>query len=294
MAGGGIVSISKTGHILFFGFGFCAAALAPLLARGGWKMSATLRDPSRASELAQDNITPLFLDTDWEMEAYSHVLVSAPPARDGSDPAFEALAPRLDPGALDWIGYLSTTGVYGDHNGAWIDEETPPGPLGARGQRRAAAERRWSEFGDTHGASVQNFRLAGIYGPMRNALASLRAGTARRINKPGQVFSRIHVDDIARILFAALHSDIGTRSFSVCDDEPAPPADIVAYAADLLGIEPPPVQNFEDADLSEMARSFYAENKRIRNDRIKNELGVALAYPTYREGLTALFKSGAF
>ncbi|MEC8545752.1 MAG: SDR family NAD(P)-dependent oxidoreductase, partial [Pseudomonadota bacterium] len=139
-----------------------------------------------------------------------------------------------------------------------------------------------------------HFRLAGIYGPMRNALVSLRAGTARRIHKPGQVFSRIHVDDITQILFAALHSDIGSRNFSVCDDEPAPPADIVAYAADLLGVEPPPVQNFEDADLSEMARSFYAENKRIRNDRIKTELGVTLSYPTYREGLTALFKSGAF
>ena len=145
MAGGGIVSISKTGHVLFFGFGFCAAALAPFLARGGWKMSATLRDPSRASELAQDNIIPLFLDTDWEMEAYSHVLVSAPPARDGSDPAFEALAARLDPGALDWIGYLSTTGVYGDHNGAWIDEETPPGRWRARA-KRAAAEQRWSNL----------------------------------------------------------------------------------------------------------------------------------------------------
>ena len=129
---------------------------------------------------------------------------------------------------------------------------------------------------------------------MRNALVSLRAGTARRIHKPGQVFSRIHVDDIARILFAALHGDIGSRNFSVCDDEPAPPADIVAYAADLLGVEPPPLQNFEDADLSEMARSFYAENKRIRNDRIKTELGVTLSYPTYREGLAALFKSGAF
>ncbi len=153
---------------------------------------------------------------------------------------------------------------------------------------------RWPEFGDAHRLSVQHFRLAGIYGPKRNALAALRAGTARRILKPGQVFSRIHVDDIANILFAALHSDIGTRNFSVCDDEPAPPADIVAYAAALLGVDPPPSQNFEDADLSEMARSFYEENKRIRNDRIKTELGVTLSHPTYREGLTALFKSGAF
>ena len=288
------MSNSKTGHILFFGFGFCAAALAPLLAQNGWQMSATLRDRSRASELAQRNIAPLFLDTDWEVDTYSHVLVSAPPARDGSDPAFDALASRLNAGALDWVGYLSTTGVYGDHNGAWIDEETPPGPLGARGRRRVAAERRWSEFGDAYGLSVQHFRLAGIYGPMRNALVSLRAGTARRIHKPGQVFSRIHVDDITRILLAALHSDIGSRNFSVCDDEPAPPADIVTYAADLLGVEPPPLQNFEDANLSEMARSFYAENKRIRNDRIKTELGVTLSYPTYREGLTALFKSDAF
>lgn len=284
----------KTGHILFFGFGFCAAALAPLLEQNGWRMSATLRDKSRAPELKQSGVNPLLIDTDLKLGAYSHVLVSAPPTRDGSDPAFDALAARLDLGALNWVGYLSTTGVYGDHKGAWIDEETLPGPLGARGQRRAAVEQRWSEFGDAHGLSVQHFRLAGIYGPKRNALAALRAGTARRILKPGQVFSRIHVDDIANVLFAALHSDIGTRNFSVCDDEPAPPADIVAYAAALLGVDPPPSQNFEDVDLSEMARSFYEENKRIRNDRIKYELGVTLSYPTYREGLTALFKSGAF
>ncbi len=288
------MSDRKTGHVLFFGFGFCASALAPLLAQKGWRMSGTLRDKSRAPELVQSGVAPLFPASNLKLGDYSHVLVSAPPASDGSDPAFDALTAHLDLGVLNWVGYLSTTGVYGDHNGAWINEETPPGPMGVRGQRRAAAEQRWSEFGDSHGISVQHFRLAGIYGPKRNALAALRAGTARRILKSGQVFSRIHVDDIAKILFAALNSDIGTRNFSVCDDEPAPPADIVAYAAALLGVDPPPSQNFEDADLSEMARSFYLENKRIRNDRIKTELGVTLSYPTYREGLTALFNHGAF
>ena len=288
------MSDRKTGHVLFFGFGFCASALAPLLAQKGWRMSGTLRDKSRAPELVQSGVAPLFPASNLKLGDYSHVLVSAPPASDGSDPAFDALTAHVDLGVLNWVGYLSTTGVYGDHNGAWINEETPPGPMGVRGQRRAAAEQRWSEFGDSHGISVQHFRLAGIYGPKRNALAALRAGTARRILKSGQVFSRIHVDDIAKILFAALHSDIGTRNFSVCDDEPAPPADIVAYAAALLGVDPPPSQNFEDADLSEMARSFYLENKRIRNDRIKTELGVTLSYPTYREGLTALFNHGAF
>ena len=288
------MSDRKTGHVLFFGFGFCASALAPLLAQKGWRMSGTLRDKSRAPELMQSGVAPLFPASNLKLGDYSHVLVSAPPASDGSDPAFDALTAHLDLGVLNWVGYLSTTGVYGDHNGAWINEETPPGLMGVRGQRRAAAEQRWSEFGDSHGISVQHFRLAGIYGPKRNALAALRAGTARRILKSGQVFSRIHVDDIAKILFAALHSDIGTRNFSVCDDEPAPPADIVAYAAALLGVDPPPSQNFEDADLSEMARSFYMENKRIRNDRIKTELGVTLSYPTYREGLTALFNHGAF
>ena len=288
------MSDRKTGHVLFFGFGFCASALAPLLAQKGWRMSGTLRDKSRAPELMQSGVAPLFPNSNLKLGDYSHVLVSAPPASDGSDPAFDALTAHLDLGVLNWVGYLSTTGVYGDHNGAWINEETPPGPMGVRGQRRAAAEQRWSEFGDSHGISVQHFRLAGIYGPKRNALAALRAGTARRILKSGQVFSRIHVDDIAKILFAALNSDIGTRNFSVCDDEPAPPADIVTYAAALLGVDPPPSQNFEDADLSEMARSFYLENKRIRNDRIKTELGVTLSYPTYREGLTALFNHGAF
>lgn len=288
-------------HIMFFGFGFCAAALAPHLARDGWQMSATTRDQARAPALSEAGVTPLVLGdyaSDMlDMDSYSHVLVSAPPAPDGSDPAFDFLAPRLHEtrsAQTHWIGYLSTTGVYGDHDGAWIEEDTPPGPLGARGARRVAAEQKWSDFGAASDIAVQHFRLAGIYGPRRNALTSLRAGTARRINKPGQVFSRIHVADIAQILFAALHCDIGARNFSVCDDEPAPPADIVTYAAELLGLEPPPIQDFETADLSDMARSFYSENKRIRNNRIKDELGVSLLYPSYREGLSALFAAGEF
>ncbi len=178
--------------------------------------------------------------------------------------------------------------------GAWIDEDTPPGPLGERGQRRVAAEAAWGELAAAHDLPMHYFRLAGIYGPGRNQLAALKAGTARRIDKTGQVFSRIHVEDIATILLASMAKPQAGRAYSVCDDEPAPPQDVVAYAATLLGMAPPPLIAFEDADLSPMAKSFYGENKRIKNTRIKQELGVTLKYPSYREGLRALFEAQDF
>ena len=188
---------------------------------------------------------------------------------------------------LRWAGYLGTTAVYGDRQGGWVDEETPLEPTLARADRRARAEAAWQGSG----LPVHIFRLAGIYGPGRNAFTNLRDGTARRIVKPGQVFSRIHVEDIATILEASMAQPRPGRIYNVCDDEPAPPQDVVAYAARLLGIEPPPEQAYETAQLSPMARTFYKDNRRVRNARIKEELGVRLAYPTYREGLQSLLGS---
>ena len=189
---------------------------------------------------------------------------------------------------LEWIGYLSTTGVYGDTGGAWVDETATPAPTGARGRRRLAAENAWLAFGERHGLAVHVFRLAGIYGPGRNALATVRRGAAKRIDKPGHVFSRIHVADIAQVLAASIAKPNPGAIYNVCDDEPAPAADVVAHACALLGVAPPPLTPLDEADLSPMARSFYADNRRVSNARIKNELGVALRFPDYRAGLASL------
>jgi nucleoside-diphosphate-sugar epimerase len=192
---------------------------------------------------------------------------------------------------LRWIGYLSTTGVYGDRAGGWVDEEAPLIPTGERGRRRVAAEARWLDLVRRHGSLVHIFRLAGIYGPGRNALDTVRAGRAQRIVKPGQIFSRIHVADIAQVLRASMAKPEPGAIYNVCDDDPAPPADVVAFACDLLGVPCPPPVPFDEAKLSQMALSFYADSKRVSNRRIKEELGVRLLYPSYRDGLAALLKA---
>lgn len=285
-------------HMLFFGFGYCAAALAPLLAARGWQLSASCRDDEKTTHLQAQNITPVHLGAGKFSEprsAVTHILLSAAPTESG-DPALPYIKSLLDAQAEapQWAGYLSTTGVYGDHGGAWIDEDTPPGPVGVRGQRRVDAEAAWGQLAAAQNIPMHYFRLAGIYGPGRNQLRSVQNGTARRIDKPGQVFSRIHVDDIAQILLASIDRPQAGRAYSVCDDEPAPPQEVVAFAAALLGVTPPPLTPFAEAELSPMARSFYGDNKRIRNERLKLELGVSLRYPTYREGLAALLQSGDF
>ena len=197
--------------------------------------------------------------------------------------AIEAAAPRLA-----WAGYLSTTGVYGDHGGGWVDEDTPPAPSTARGEARVRAEAEWRAVPNL---PLHVFRLAGIYGPGRGPFAKLRAGTARRVVKPGQVFSRIHVDDVALVLRASIDRPQPGAVYNVCDDDPAPPEDVIAHAARLLGLPPPPAVAFADAELSPMARSFYAESKRVSNRRIKEELGVALRHPDYRSGLAATLRA---
>ncbi|KAA2242077.1 SDR family oxidoreductase [Salinarimonas soli] len=215
------------------------------------------------------------------------ILTSVPPD-EGGDPVLEQAEAAIAGSRAGWIGYLSTIGVYGDRGGGWIDETAEPDPPSERTRRRVAAEEAWLALGRRTGKAVQVFRLSGIYGPGRSAVDQLRAGTARRIVKPGQVFNRIHVEDIAAVLSASLDRPRPGAIYNLADDEPAPPQDVVAHAAALLGVEPPPEIPFDPATLPAMTASFYGANKRVRNDVIKRELGVTLAYPTYREGLAAI------
>lgn len=283
-------------NLFCFGLGYCADYLSAKLIKQGWQVSATCRTSEKAAVLEASGIRPVLLSgkkvTVTDLGKADHILISVPPEQDGSDPVLNfagaALAALQD--QIKWVGYLSTTGVYGDHQGAWIDEETPAGLLSERGQRRVAAEAQWAATG----LPMHYFRLAGIYGPGRNSLRALQNGTARRVVKQGQVFSRIHLADITRILEASMANPNAGRAYSVCDDTPAPPQDVVTYAAELMGVSPPALQDFATAELSPMARSFYGENKRIRNNRIKEELGVSLEYPDYRAGLSALWESETY
>jgi len=218
----------------------------------------------------------------------THLLVSIPPDLEGDVVLRHYREDIAALGDLVWIGYLSTVGVYGNHKGAWVDEESPTRPASERSLRRLHAERAWAQFGRETGRRVEIFRLAGIYGPGRSAIDTLKAGMARRIVKPAQIFNRIHVDDIARVLAAAIDKDTGHSIYNVSDDEPAPPQDVLAYAAELLGLPVPPEVPFESAALPGMAATFWAENKRVSNARIKRDLGAELMYPTYREGLRTL------
>ncbi len=229
---------------------------------------------------AFDRATPL---PAVAFDGVTHVLTSIAPDEAG-DPVLDVHLPQLRACGLAWAGYLGTTAVYGDRDGGWVDEATPIEPSLARADRRARAEAAWLESG----LPAHVFRLAGIYGPGRNPFVNLQSGTARRIVKPGQVFSRIHVEDIATVLEASIAAPHPGAIYNVCDDEPAPPQDVVAHAAELMGVAPPPEQDYEVADLSPMARTFYQDNRRVRNERIKTELGVRLAFPSYREGLLAL------
>lgn len=279
-------------NLLCFGLGYSARVLASRLAAEGWQITGTSRSEPGAAAIRAAGWTGLVFDGTAPaadmVDAVSratHVLLSVPPDADG-ELVFRHHAADLEAAPqLRWIGYLSTVGVYGDQRGGVVDENTPPVPGSLRGQRRLTAETAWLAHGRASRQRVQIFRLPGIYGPGRSAVDALQAGTARRIIKPGQVFNRIHVADIATALIAAMAQPGPYDVYNVCDDEPSPPEDVVTYAASLLGIAPPPAVPFETADLTPMARSFYGELKRVSNRRMKAALGVTLAYPTYREGL---------
>lgn len=277
-----------------FGLGFSAEALAARLKQEGWEIAGTVRSEGKAARLRSLGYDVVCFEGTADrsevveaLEGTTHLLLSIPP-RDG-DPALLHFRDEIAGlKGLAWIGYLSTVGVYGDQAGASVDETTPPRPEKERSKARVEAEAAWLALGQEIGVPAQIFRLAGIYGPGRSALEKIKDGTAQRIVKPGQVFSRIHVEDIATVLEASIARPRQGAIYNVADDEPAPPQDVVAYAAELLDVEPPPETPFEEAEMSSMARSFYGERRRISNDLIKSELKVSLAYPTYREGLRSL------
>ncbi|MDP2699405.1 SDR family oxidoreductase [Thalassospira sp.] len=280
-----------------FGMGFSARQIAAQLRDEGWHIAGTTRSADKAGRLKAEGITPYVFDDDRPvadiraaLAGITHILVSVPPGGDG-DPVLAHhggdLAALLPAGC--WIGYLSTTGVYGDRDGAVVTEDDDLLPGGKRGRRRVAAEKAWFDLGRRHDLAVHSFRLAGIYGPGRNALETVMAGRARRIIKPGQVFSRIHVDDIANVVLASIRRPDAGAAYNVCDDDAAPPQDVIAFACGLLGVAPPPDEDCATARLSPMAASFYEDNKRVANDRIKQDLAVTLRHPDYRSGLMALF-----
>jgi nucleoside-diphosphate-sugar epimerase len=281
-----------------FGLGFSAQELASRLAARGWQIAGTARDEANVAraraqgyEMARFAGEPGNRDVTRLLQGTTHLVHSIPPGQDG-DPVLAHCRDQIATiGTLEWIGYLSTVGVYGDQEGRWVDEATPPRPNSDRTEARVEAEEAWLQFGADTGIPTHVFRLAGIYGPGRSAFDKLIAGTARRIKKDGQVFSRIHVADIASVLEASIARPRPGAIYNVADDEPAAPAAVVAYAAELLGVPPPPEIDFAEADLSPMARSFYQGSRRIANARIKSELGVTLRYPTYREGLASLIPS---
>ena len=275
--------------LLSIGHGFSARALAARLVPQGWRIVGTTRSPDKADAIADTGVEPVVwpgADLGALIAQFPNVLVSAGPDSAG-DPVLNAVEDAVTRAAPDlrWVGYLSTTGVYGDHDGDWVDEDTPLTPSTKRGRARVAAEARWQAIPDL---PLHIFRLAGIYGPGRGPFAKVRAGTARRIIKPGQVFSRIHVEDIAQALELSLQRPDPGAVYNLCDDDPAPPQDVIAHAAELLGLPVPPAIPFDQADMTPMARSFYAESKKVRNDRIKQALGWAPQFPTYRAGLAAL------
>ncbi|WP_157014326.1 SDR family NAD(P)-dependent oxidoreductase [Mesorhizobium xinjiangense] len=284
-------------RLFLFGAGYSARAFARAAAGEAAWIGGTTRSLDAFDTLKESGIQPFLfggVSLDAEIAAVldsaTHLVVSAGPGEAG-DPvlnaARDAIAGAMP--ALSWIGYLSTVGVYGDHQGAWVDEETPCSPVSRRSRERLEAERAWQALGAETGLPVAILRLSGIYGPGRNPFVNLAAGTARRIIKPGQVFNRIHVDDIAGALSHLARNTLG-GIYNVTDDLPAPPQDVVEYAASLMAVEPPPAIAFDEAEMTPMARSFYGETKRVSNAKLKQS-GYAFTYPDYKAALDAMWRA---
>ena len=275
-----------TNRLFIFGLGYSGSEIARQAKAAGWHVAGTVRGGDKAQQLAAEGIETHLFDgaaplPESAFGETTHVVCTIAPGSTG-DPVLRVCAPLLR--QARWRGYLSTTGVYGDHAGGWVDETTSTNPGQPRSVERLAAERGWQAIGATL------FRLPGIYGPGRSAIDQVKAGTARRIDKPGQVFSRVHVEDIAAAVLAAMTNPAPGAIYNVVADLPASNSEVIAYACELLGLPVPPVLPWDEVapTMSAMARSFYAENRRVRNDRLKRELGVILRYPTYREGLRAI------
>lgn len=280
-------------RLFVFGLGYTSLRFIELFGERFSSLAGTVRTQAKAASLAGSGIEVMPFDAadvvGKAVEADA-MLISVPPTQTG-DLVLNTYGSALGQSRqLRWVGYLSTTGVYGNREGAWTDETTPVNPSTDQSHLRVAAEQAWLDWGVKNNIPVQIFRLSGIYGLGRSSIDAVRQGTARRIIKPEQVFNRIHVDDIAATLWASLQHPRASGIYNVSDDEPAPPQDVVTYAAKLMNTSLPKEIPFDKAELSPMARSFYSENKRISNQRIKTELGVHLNYPTYREGLQALSK----
>lgn len=278
------------GVLLSLGHGYCATAFGRRLLAKGWTVIGTTRDAANADALRAGGVEPAVWD-EADPEALvaraTHLLVSAAPEKDGAEPSLAKFGPALEAKGKDlaWAGYLSTTGVFGNRDGAWVDEHAMPAPTGPRGQARLAAEHAWLALAVRSGLPVHIFRLAGIYGPGRGPFQKVREGKARRIIKPGQVFGRIHVEDVATVLEASMARPRPGAAYTVCDDLPAPPEDVIAEAATLLGLPVPPAIPWDEAPMSPMARSFYGDCKRTSNRLLSEELGVTLACPDYHVGL---------
>ncbi len=277
--------MAGTSTLLCFGYGYSARALAKSLIPAGWRIIGTYRREEAAALIEADGAEPAAFDQVDPAQA-THILISIPPGS-GGDPVLNAFGAAISETGLAWLGYLSTTGVYGDTGGREVDETSPLNPASDRSARRVEAEAGWLSL---EGVPAHIFRLAGIYGPGRSALDQIQAGRAQRIDKPGFAFSRIHVEDIAGVLAASIGAPKPGAVYNVCDNQPAPQADVIAYGCELLGVDAPPLIPYGKAqrDMTEMARSFWQDNRRVSNARIRTELGYALEYPTYREGLRAI------
>lgn len=281
--------------IFCFGYGYTCDHLGRMLQdKGNWSIAGTTRDLDKQALMRKNGIKAFIFDYHKPLgdpslffDGITHLLLSAPPS-DSGDPVFEThAADILAIKSLQWVGYLSSTVAYGDHDGEWVDETAELFPDSIRASRRIKAEQQWHSLFVKHSLPMHIFRIAGIYGPGRSALDSVRAGVARRIEKPGHVFNRVHVDDIIQTLYASMQKPNPGSIYNICDDLPTPSHEVITYACKKLGIKPPPMISFEQADMSPMARSFYMDNKRTCNDKIKQELGVNLLYPDYKTGLDA-------
>lgn len=287
-------------HVMIFGCGYSGTAIAKAFAGDGARVSGTTRSPDKLQALAAEGIEAFLFDGETlgdalrrEMESATHLVQSIAPGEAG-DPLLRLVGDdiRTVMPNLRWVGYLSTVGVYGDHKGAWVSEETPCVPVSGRSRERLEAEQGWMELGSRNGITAAVLRLSGIYGPGRNAFRNLEKGTARRLIKKDQVFNRIRVEDIADTARFLSDRSLG-GIYNVTDDRPGPPQDVIVEAARLMGVEPPPEQPFETAELTPMARSFYGENKRVSNARLK-DAGFRFSFPTYPMSLAQLWQSGTW
>lgn len=289
-------------HLLIFGFGYTAHFLAKKAAKMKINVTGTTRNKAHAgydSDSDSDSTLIHFSEhpIDKALESATHILISTPPMQDFGDPVLKDFKTLLQKHSttIQWIGYLSSTSVYGDHQGHWVDESSKPNTPGSQGILRLCAEAQWISFAKECQTPLTIFRLAGIYGPQHNILTQIIKGKKECVVKEGQFFSRIHVDDIALVILSAMQKAMmGIDIYNVADDDPAPTEVICDYAASLLQLAPLKKIDYKAAQLSPMAQAFYSHNKRVSNAKVKKECNIALAYPSYKEGLTSLYQNKAY